>query len=302
MYRVNRVIEGNFNFLELKNTMDNSLAKISLDEGGRLQELKFKGIDVIKEQPNFEYNNSYASAILFPFTNRIDKGKYTFNDKKFQFDCNDNANALHGLIYNKKFKLLEKLLSSNSCSVTIYYYEEKTCNAFPFKYSIFLTYTLSKEEIDVNVTIKNEDTKAFPFTLGWHPYFISENLQASSLHFKATKKVVFDENLITKNLEDYNNSEVFEIENKRLDDCFKLKDNTIQFSTPTYQIQLSSNSRETFLQLYTPKNFPVIAIEPMTGISNSFNNKIGLEVLKPNKKYKLTWNVVFNKRIISDQE
>ena len=299
MYKVDRISKGGFNFLELKNTTDNSLARICLEEGGRLQELKFKGVDIIKEQPNFDYTNSYASAILFPFANRIENGKYTFNDKKFQFDCNNNTNALHGLVYNKKFKFLEKELSSNNCSVTIYYSEEKGCRAFPYTYSIFLTYTLSKEKIELNVTIKNEDFKAFPFTLGWHPYFVSENLQASSLNFKATKKVVFDENLITKKLENYNNKEVFEIENKKLDDCFILKNNKIQFSTPTYKIQLSSNSKETFLQLYTPKNIPTIAIEPMTGISNSFNNKIGLQILKPNEEYKLIWNVAFNKKIIS---
>jgi aldose 1-epimerase len=48
------------------------------------------------------------------------------------------------------------------------------------------------------------------------------------------------------------------------------------------------------LQLYTPKGLPLIAIEPMTGISNSFNNKIGLQVLKPNETYSITWNVKFN--------
>lgn len=298
MYKIDTITEKGFNFLELKNTTDNSLAKISLEEGGRLQELKFKGVHIIKEQPHFAYKNSYASSILFPFANRIENGKYIFNDKKFQFDCNDNTNALHGLVYNKKFKFLKKELTSDSCSVAIYYSEEKGCEAFPYKYSIFLTYTLSKEKMELKVTIKNEDTKAFPFTLGWHPYFMSENLQASSLHFKATKKVVFDENLITKKLEDYNNKEVFEIENKKLDDCFILKDNIIEFSTPTYQIQLSSSSKETFLQLYTPKDIPVIAIEPMTGISDSFNNKIGLQVLKPKEEYKLTWSVAFNKKNI----
>jgi aldose 1-epimerase len=39
---------------------------------------------------------------------------------------------------------------------------------------------------------------------------------------------------------------------------------------------------------------PIIAIEPMTGISNSFNNRIGLKVLEPKKSYSLSWNVKLN--------
>ena len=45
--------------------------------------------------------------------------------------------------------------------------------------------------------------------------------------------------------------------------------------------------------MYTPPGFSIIAIEPMTGISNSFNNKIGLQVLQPSESYSLSWNVKF---------
>jgi len=49
------------------------------------------------------------------------------------------------------------------------------------------------------------------------------------------------------------------------------------------------------LQLYTPKDLSLIAIETMTGVSNSFNNKIGLKTLKPDQIYSVTWSVKLNK-------
>ena len=109
--------------------------------------------------------------------------------------------------------------------------------------------------------------------------------------FNSDKKIVFDKNLITKEIIDHKTDGNFAIENKQLDDCFVLNDNKIEFSSPAYRFQLATTSKENFLQLYTPKNIPVIAIEPMTGISNSFNNKVGLQVLKTKKKYSLVWEI-----------
>ena len=127
--------------------------------------------------------------------------------------------------------------------------------------------------------------------MGWHPYFLSHDLQNSSLRFKSDKKIVFDENLITNKIEAYNAHAVFKVENKALDDCFILNSNTIGFKTSNYQIEISTNQLENYLQLYTPENLPLIAIEPMTGVSNSFNNNIGLQVLQPDTSFSLKWNV-----------
>lgn len=293
MFTIKEIKENDFNFIELKNSKENSVARISLNEGGRLQNLKFKGVSIIEDQPNFHYKDCYSSAILFPFANRIEEGKYSYKDKEYQFNSNEpkSKNALHGLVFDKKFKLSEQETSVNSCAITIAFSEETHSKGFPFKYSIYVTYTLLKDELQLKVSVKNNDKKTFPFVLGWHPYFNCTDFKNSFLNFKSDKKVIFDKNLITKEIVDYTSVSKFELENKQLDDCFVLDDNKIQFSTPDYNLEIASNSKENFLQLYTPKNIPVIAIEPMTGISNSFNNKIGLQELEPNKIYALTWAV-----------
>lgn len=292
MYTINKFQENEFSFLELKNTDSKTTAKISLDIGGSLQELKFKDVLLINEQPNFDYKNSYASSILFPFVSRIQEGKYTFQENNYQFNCNDSGkNALHGLVYNKKFILISEEVNANFCEVTIGYTETNKSIGFPFTYEIYVTYTLSENNISLAVKVKNTDSNTFPFTLGWHPYFNCEDLNNSSLHFLSDQKVEFDENLITKKIIDHNTEEEFKIGNQQLDDCFILNSDAFQFKTPAYQVEISSNKIENYLQLYTPKDLPVIAIEPMTGISNSFNNKIGLQVLQPNETYSIEWNV-----------
>jgi aldose 1-epimerase len=43
--------------------------------------------------------------------------------------------------------------------------------------------------------------------------------------------------------------------------------------------------------MYTPPKENIIAIEPTTGVSDSFNNKIGLQILKPKEMYNLNWSL-----------
>jgi aldose 1-epimerase len=289
MLHIFTVVQDGLPIIRLQNSDKATTAIINLAQGGRLQELTLLGKSIMKEIPDFNYKDSYASAILFPFANRIENGKYTFNNTKFQLDCNEKGlNALHGLVYNKKFEIVHTIESRNYASVTIIYKELEESLGFPFKYNLQLMYTLFNDELSLSVTIKNTDINPFPFTLGWHPYFLSHDLQKSSLCFKSDKKIVFDENLITKKIKDH---KLFKIENKPLDDCFILNANTIGFKTPNYQIEIATNQIENYLQLYSPENLPLIAIEPMTGISNSFNNKIGLQVLQPSTSFSLKWNV-----------
>ena len=297
MFIVDELKEKEQRFLDLKNAVNSTSARISLDEGGSIEGLKFDNEYVIKLQPNFKYKDSYASSILFPFANRIEKGQYSFKEKEYQLACNESGkNALHGLVHNKQFQLIEKIENINFSSVTICFEEILEREGFPFNYKINITYILSKNEIKIVVKIENTGTNSFPFTLGWHPYFVSKDLYHSSLSFKSNKKIEFDKNLITKGIIKASAEELkIKIQNKQLDDCFILNSNTIKFTTPTYQIQIATDQIENYLQIYTPKNSSIIAIEPMTGISNSFNNKIGLQTLEPHNKYELKWTVNFSK-------
>jgi aldose 1-epimerase len=73
-----------------------------------------------------------------------------------------------------------------------------------------------------------------------------------------------------------------------------LNTNLIGFTTPEYNIKLETNTKENYLQIYTPENRKTIAIEPMTGICDSFNNKKGLQILHSNEEHEVKWNLTFS--------
>ena len=281
------------NYIDIENQKKTASARIYLDMGASLQELVLDNKTIIEDLKPLTYNNTYASSILFPFANRIKDGEYIYNNTVYNLEINEsgNHNALHGLVYNKPFKITEKLENETFASVKLIYNEENESVGFPYKYSMQLEYVLTELTLDLHVTVKNTDNKAFPFTLGWHPYFLSKNLYNSSLVFDSETEITFDNRCITTGTKNFNEGTHFEIKDKQLDNCFILKSNDITFKTPDYNLLMSASSKESFLQIYTPPKENIIAIEPTTGVSNSFNNGMGLQILEPNNTYQLNWNI-----------
>ena len=295
MYRLLNINEKNLEYIVLESADGNSKAKLCLSQGGRIHHLVFNTIEVIERTEPSIYRRNYDSAILFPFANRVKNGEYKFNDVSYILDCNEDGrnNALHGLVYDKMFECISEKLTSDFASITLRYKNDGKSKGFPFKYDIELHYKLSKNEISLTVNICNMGKKIFPFTLGWHPYFKSKNLQESSLNFKSNIMFEVDKYQIPFRIIDFNETMPFQLKDKKLDTGYKLESNQVEFLTPEYQIKIKSNSNENYLQLYTPSESNSIAIEPMTGATDSFNNTIGLQTLSPNTNYNVEWKIIF---------
>ncbi|MFL3661484.1 MAG: aldose 1-epimerase [Polaribacter sp.] len=293
MITVDHIHTKTANIIELSDKTGTYFAKIDLNSGASLQALKIEGKQILANLHPLKYEHSFNAALLFPFANRIDNGVYSYNNKSYQLKCNEinNNNALHGLIYNKKFKLISKKTGVNSTSVNLEYIETVKNAGFPFTYKIQLIYKTTKKSLRLKVRIENTDTLAFPFTLGWHPYFYSSNLMKSNIHFHADKKVIHNKKKISEGMESYNSEKKLKLADKNLDDCFHLSAKKIKFKTPKYHLALKTTAKNNYLQIYTPDNANAIAIEPLTGISNSFNNKEGLQVLEPNAAFSTTWKL-----------
>ena len=291
MFKLEKKSQEGVEFLIIWNTDTSSSATICLSRGGSLEELVFSNTTVITNLSPLSPEKTYPSSILFPFANRIKDGKYNFANKNYTLECNEAAakNAIHGLVYNKTFKCKAYKLSSDSASVQLSYKPEKSIESFPFSYRIDLHYKFTNDLLALEMTVSNTGLEEFPFTLGWHPYFKSADLKKSALMFSCDKKLTADNKNITTAVVDCDLNMPFYLKNVTLDDAYILKSKTIEFLTPEYDLRISSSENQNYLQLYTPEGLDAIAIEPMTGVSNSFNNKIGLKVLAPKKSFKICW-------------
>jgi aldose 1-epimerase len=281
------------NVIVLKDSISGTRARIIPSYGASIDELVINNTKVITNLKPLDYKKTYPSSILFPFANRINQGKYTYNGHNYNLECNENeaSNALHGLVYNKPFTVEEEKQFENHTEIKLFYEELNPPIGYPFKFRIELRYKLTKESLSLKMNVINLDKKKLPFTLGWHPYFKSFDLCQSHIKFNSTKKIKCDKNNITINTEEFKSKMPLSLNKITFDDAFILEHPRIEFYTPEYDLVLTSSAKENYLQLYTPLNTNAIAIEPMTGVSDSFNNKIGLKELSPGKSYDIEWVV-----------
>lgn len=283
-------LPGQLNYLEINNPELALYGKINLINGGSLERFALNKKELITSS-DLNYETYYNSAILFPFVNRIRHGRYTFEDLEYQLPLNkpEEGNSIHGLVYNKTFEVIKTDCTNISLAITIGYKEHKGKPGFPFKYSIYVTYRFFRNSLELSVEVLNDDENSFPFTLGWHPYFKAGNLDNCTISMDGYSEIKFDSELNCQ-LEAIKHSAI-ELASEDFDTCYQMHAKKLNFNASDYRFEMVFDSSDKFLQVYTPKNKNVIAIEPQTGIANSFNNRIGLKVLKPTETYQETWKI-----------
>ena len=293
MFTINKIHHNNNKVIEILDSISGTKAKILLSYGASLDELNIRNIKVITNLYPLDYKKTYPSSILFPFANRINDGQFNFNGSNYNLQCNEKQlnNAIHGLVYNKAFLVDELKKFENHAEIKLYYEELNPPTGYPFKFRVELTYKLTNEFLSLKINVINLDDKKLPFTVGWHPYFKSVDLDKSKIQFDCIKKIKCNKNNIALGFEPLNSKMPLSLRKRRFDDAFVLENPDVKFFTPEYDLVLKSSEKESFLQLYTPMNTNAIAIEPMTGVSDSFNNKIGLKKLSPGQSYSIEWQV-----------
>ena len=98
------------------------------------------------------------------------------------------------------------------------------------------------------IFLTNTNPKPFPFTLGWHPYFLSEDLYNSSLFFDSNLKLKIGERNITTGTKYIKTVKSFQIKDKQLDDCWILNSDVVKFKTPNYELSINSSVEDNFFR------------------------------------------------------
>lgn len=291
MYTIDRIEKNGLNYIVVKGAK--TYAEICLDRGAALETWESKSNVLIEDLSPMEYSSTYASSILFPFANRIKDGTYTYKGQEFKFKCNEANlnNALHGLVFNKTFHLVESDADANGAALVLKYEETSKIEAFPYLYTVLLKFVFTNDGLILQMKVENNDVNGFPFTLGWHPYFVCKDLSKSTLEFSSSKAVEFDERMITKGITETTIPMPFEIKQQQLDNCYVLKEGSVVFNTPSYKMTIESDADENYFQVYTPPRANTIALEPVTGVSNSFNNQYGVKELIPGETYGVVWKI-----------
>jgi aldose 1-epimerase len=284
------------NLAVIKLGSDNSFFEVIPNEGGRIGRLVVDNCDVIKDPEGVDYADSYAASVLFPFPNRVEDGVYNFNNVDYQLTCNQikEHNALHGLIYNQTFEVVKQSIDNKNTQVKLLYESDGSFDGFPFKFKVELTYQLNNNKFYCSIKVTNTDACAFPFAMGWHPYFFTSEKETSTLELTAKNQLINNHRNIPVEAKSLNKKVTLKL-NESYDDCFELAVNEALFKTPHYNLTLKLDKTSKYLQIYTPADANVVAIEPMTAPANSFNNALGLKILDAGATHSETYTLSINK-------
>ena len=301
MMKIDKINNPNKLLEHIQISNENLSAKIYPNLGASMQELIVNKVNIIDGITNDEsglkdYANTYKSSILFPFPNRIEDGAYEFMGATHQFPVNELSvnNAIHGSVYNKEFKVTSMGSDENIATVAFTYNSNGSSAGFPFPFELKLTYKISATgSVTLSFDLVNQGNIPFPYGMGWHPYFKTEQLATSTLSFPSKDFYACDERSIpVKTLASALPSS-FMMKDTKFDDAFSLHKSECSFNSKSYTLSFDFDCPDgAYLQVYTPPHGKSIAIEPMTCVANSFNNKIGLKELLPGKSD--TWMIHMN--------
>ena len=101
------------------------------------------------------------APVLFPFICNTASKKYTCGGTEF-------ALSNHGFARDSEF---EMLVCKDNCAEFRLTSNDKTLEAYPFKFELYTQYTINGNRLDVKYTVKNTDDKDIFFFIGGHPAF-----------------------------------------------------------------------------------------------------------------------------------
>jgi galactose mutarotase-like enzyme len=210
--------------------------------------------------------------LLFPSPGKLE------NDR---WQCAGSAGELkqHGFARNMAW-YVDGAIDDSRATLTIESNAE-TLQAYPWKFSARVTYTLEPAALDIRFVIANRDARPMPFALGLHPYFRVDDKARAQVPTAATQ--AFDN--VAKRIVPFNG---FDFTSREVD--MHLLDHgsssaTLLTVSDSIRIECSAEFKRWVVWSVPGKEF--ICVEPWSAPGNALNTGEDIIVLQPDEQREL---------------
>jgi aldose 1-epimerase len=273
---------------------------------GTLHSLKIKGGEYLG------FPGQYAAGdVLIPFPNRVEDGRYRFDDVNYQLAITEpeRGNAIAGLVWNRDWML--QGIGGSQSQVTLEVSLDGSDTGYPFQLRVSVTYRVSEDGIEVATEATNVGDRAAPYGAGYHPYLRIPGISSIDecwLRIPAETYLPVNERMIPLPAvpvagTSYDFRESRRIGETPMDTCFTgftTKDGLTHIELGDgggrRGITLYMAPPLDYLQVFTGDTLPegrrsAIALEPQTCAPNAFNNGSGLIRLEPGERSRSMWGL-----------
>lgn len=247
-------------------------------------------VTAIKPQASYQFE----SSLLFPFPNRLSNGSFDFEGKTYKFPQNDfkSPNALHGMVHDQSFTVIDQGLDASKAWVTSQLIDHGKNESFPFPFKLDVTYILTDKALTVELKVTNQGSGNMPFGIGWHPYFnLPYGVNEGALKLPECREVEVNDTLLPtgRKLPSTCFDSLRPLSGVTLDTCFeankKEENSTFIKLNGEQTLEVWQDAHYPFIQVFTPKDGQSIAVEPMTCGIDALNTGDGLQILQPEASF-----------------
>ncbi|WP_163653535.1 aldose 1-epimerase family protein [Listeria sp. PSOL-1] len=289
---------------------------IKLENDALIVELKEEGAELTKiyykkSKLNYLWNADETfwgrhAPILFPTVGKLVNDTYYVDGEAFHL-------PQHGFARDREFTVVELL--KDKCVFELVA-DEKTRLVYPYDFRLQISYTLLENQVQVEYSVENIDSKRIYFSIGAHPAF---NVPLTDdTHFEDYYLDFFETEKLESLLLDgpYRNGRVKRVKEqpaRYLPLTYDLlADRTLIFEgLKTNVIAIRSDKHNhavkmtfpnfSFVGIWTPgKDAPFVCIEPWYGIADGvgssveLRDKAGIEQLEPEAIFSASYTIEVN--------
>lgn len=255
-----------------------------LEKGAYLSSLVLGGNEVIKKTLDGEQTHG-GSAVLIPYAGRVRNASYIYDGVEYRLPKNNGENSIHGFLKDILWSVVSKDQSSVKLSSIL------SNKGYPSTLETTISYTLEEKGLAVRIEVTNKGNLKAPLLIGFHPYFLVTG-DWRIMHDKDLRELNFRDGFFpdgTTSPVDFNKTG--DMGKSSFDNCF-VGGGNITLESDGGTIVITRENMD-YLVIYNGKytDGRSVAIEPMTGAPDAFNNGIGLVDLEPGASYNCQFSV-----------
>ena len=274
--------------------------------GGSIASYEWNGLAVLRPTSADAAANDdardFASYPLIPFSNRIANATLHWRRGTYPLPryLAGHPHAIHGNGWQRAWNVVEQT-PERAVVELVHDAAGPRKLEWPFAYRARQSFALQHDALTLTMAIENTGASAFPFGLGWHPFF--PRTPATVVGFGAAGVWQTDATMLPTRLDpvpaDWDFSTPHAIGDTALDHCFAgwRSPATIRWSERKLMASIAADPACGDLVVYVPRGERYLAIEPVTHMTDAFNRAnagetdTGTRVLAPGETFSCTMHI-----------